>query len=454
MLYVTMVTPIQEKVFYKLTKINPTRGGKPTWSAKVFWFLYENGPATFSEIKREFGMKRAQHIILSRALKQLRKENIITKIDDKYALSPNYSNSINPLLYFEYISNKQPSLIFHNYIDETSNVHLLYGFNNPSVFIDLILAEINDGVDCLRELKTCKKGGEEKCVPRNVILFAIMHLWNEAFLRDYTIEAQKFYLFMRKLGEEAVEIAKELDLDISWNMQKFLHELEVVFGETSKYRIFNRGRVKSDEIALLSVPFLMKFYPAVNIKALIKHAKEISFNDFSKDYPYFKEFFEKRYGELVRIFNLNPFLNKIWRYGLILHVVTKWISKEHLDLAEYEIYEVLKNDFQKKEIDLLWSLIKEFKENREVSGDTYIIPVWIKIVCYRGINKIWEDKKDKLFLKYYEKLKALNEPEIYEEIKKMENKDKALLVAEYVLGEKIYNQYNSLSGLTLFDDFF
>lgn len=429
MVTATFSDSIRKKIFLKLTGINSKR------CEEIFWFLFENGETNFSEIKKELGMNQK---IVSENLKKLMEKDIIIKTkNNKYALSPRFSKIINPLLTFDYIATKQPYKVFINPFDKYSNIHLLYGFKNPSYPLKLIIDEINNGIDSLRELKHFDENNK-KYISKDACIYSIMHLWNKAFLNDGGVKFEEFLILMKKLAREAIRIGGEMDLDISHNMKKFLREVRVINKILSNYSIVDG--FKSNNVALLSVPLFQEFHPCINIEAMIDYAKRISIEDYKEYDLFFEEIFIERYGNLIKLFQLNPFLNKIWKGALILHIVVKSITKNHLNLVEYEFYNSLKDDFSKKEIDLLWKVIKDFKEDYTFFGPSYIVPVWISIICYKGIEEIWKNEKDRIFHDYYRKLKRFGKFEIYEEMKKLDKKDKALLVTEYIIGERFFRE--------------
>ncbi|MCD6447663.1 MAG: hypothetical protein J7L58_01280 [Thermoplasmata archaeon] len=424
-----MVTPVS-KAFSKITGINSKR------CEEIFWFLFERGEAKFNLMKRELKMNQK---ILSESLKKLMEKNIVIKTKDgKYALSPEISRVINPLLSFDYISSKQPAAVFINSAEQSSNIHLLYGFKHPSTFVKLIIEELSDGVDSLRELKHAMDENE-KCLPRDALVYSIMHLWNKTFLYNHTIDVKKLATFMKRLAKEAIKISKEMNLNISWDMENFIQSVRILQKISSKYRIVDVWD-KSNEVAILSVPSFRDSYPFVTIESIINAALNTSVYDIKRSYELFEDLFERRYGKLIKFFHLSPFLNKIWKYALVLHYVTASITIEHLRLIEHEFYKPLK-EFPKKEVDLLWKIVKHHKEKVcSLAKESCTIPMWIQIVCYKGINEVWKNEKDRIFMRHYEKLKEFDDIEIYREAEKLPHPEKALLAAEYILGERHFKE--------------
>lgn len=438
--YVTMVTSnhsngkienerLKSRAFQKLTGI------KSKNCEQIFWFLFENGETRFTEMKNKLKMNQK---ILTESLKKLMEKNIVIKTKDrKYTLSPEISRVINPMLVFYCISSKQPAKVFINPLEQSSNILLLYGFKHLSIFVRLIVDELIDGMDSLRELKLTMKRGEY--LTRNAYIYSMMHLWNKIFLYDHTIDAKKLATFMKRLAKEAIKIGKEMDLDVSWDMENFIHKIRILQKISSKYHIVDMWD-KSNEVAILSVPSFRDSYPFISVESIINAALNTSIYDLKRFYKLFEELFEKRYDNLTKFFELHPLLNRIWKYALILHYVTASISIEHLTLVEYDFYKSLK-EFPKREVDLLWKIVRYYKEKVcHPAKESYIIPIWIQIVCYKGINEIWGDKKDRIFKEYYKKLKKFNEIEIYREAEKLPHPEEALLVAEYILGERYFKE--------------
>ena len=412
---------------------------------QVFWYLYNNGEARFNELKKEFGMNQK---VLNETLKKLMEKNVVVKKDKKYFLSPTFSTSIDSMINFEYIKQNNPCItgLYTHYHARDMNIHLVCGFEKHDNTIKEILNQLNISFNILRRLKATREYEKnENIVTKeafihtlSIIFSQVIHeyLMDKAFRIDKPLTQDKILLFYQKLTEALSKIAKEL-----WNEEIITEDIIQTLNEyassVKKEDIRNYPEPASNGVAILSTPSFIQYKASIDIHSIYKDMNKII-------YPY-KKYLEMEYGNALEIYTKEipyrrgMYPNKVWKIGVLLFMITQALKEsENLEMAEYEVKEQLKKYFP-NEVDFIWKIYKKYRR------EDYFIPAWIRIIWYEYLKN---NPKNAAFVSYQKKIKKMVKREDYEEyhsllhkIQDFPDKEKALEVIEYLIGEQICREY-------------